>query len=154
MVGRDAEIRRLADLVGLQRRNHPLELDGADGADHRDRVRERPGLRTGVELGDLGIDRGDVGTAQEADEHVAKGVDPGVRHQVAADGAEVVVAVEEPLDGYERRLRLGRELTLQRSTFGGVGLSTAIVPRARRAEEGKSPVRTRRGEPRLTVTRW
>ena len=67
-----------------------------------------PGTGARVDLRDLRVDALHVGTPKEPGERLPEHVHPRVRQEVAADGARVVVAFEEPPDGNGPRLRLRR----------------------------------------------
>jgi hypothetical protein len=72
-------------------------------------IRKGPTTFAGVEFRELREHCLDVLAASQAGEDVPETVDSGVIHEIAADGAEIVVAVKERVDGNHLGLRLSSE---------------------------------------------
>jgi hypothetical protein len=53
----------------------------------------------GIQLGNQGVYGDDVRTLCQADKHFPKAVNPWMIDQVAANGAKVIVAVKESING-------------------------------------------------------
>lgn len=139
---RNAELRRVSDLIGLQRADGVTQLLGGNRAHHQDCIGKWPATVSWVQLGNLCVNRLHVRAATQAGEHIPKGIHSGMFHQVASNRARVVIAVEESLHSDNVRLGLSRQFRLKCSTLRVVhrewcqrcvtvaGLGPRIVPHA------------------------
>ena len=112
---RNAELLGCGDFRWLKSADRIAQIIEGNGADDNYGVGEGPTSFAGIEFVNLCIDGLHVRAANKAGEYFAKGVDPGMVGEIAADRAEVIVAIEEGCDGEKLRFGLRSESAFRAS---------------------------------------
>src|SRR5262249_51958319 len=104
--GRNAKLCSASDLIRLKDANHAAQFLHRNRADNTNRVGKGPVILAGIMLRDLCVNRLNIPATKKASQNFSKAVHSGMLHEIAANRAKVVIAIEESLDVDNLWLRL------------------------------------------------
>ena len=124
---RDIKAGRWPDFIGLKLHKLSFQLFFGNTPENIDGVCERPRVRTRVQLRNLRINGDDIWPLSERSKYLLEDVYAWMLREIASDGTEIVIAVEETGDGNQQWLVFSGELFDEGVTFGDVHFLPPIV---------------------------